>query len=913
VTAAELGGDAVAVFYVDDYLPVYFEVAGSLLVTKPTAGWKANAYFIFDYHSPTDFKFAGIDQSTNKLVLGRRVGSQWIVDAWTPLQIKFDTWYQLLVAVNGTTVTVLLNGTQAFTYTFAARIIEGEAVGLNKGMIGVGSDNSRGMWDNMAVQILPPDIDYDHTEPFTDDAGLFGGGARQGSWQVTPDQTYAGTPDTPTQVATSFVELRGTLPPYAYLELSARVSLQGAGIAGIVFDAYGPDDFKFAGLDLATGRVVIGHVTPRNGLVIDAANARTLSAGTTYTLLVVLKGASVSLQVNGGFGVSFGFNSDLIDGRFGTFTQGTSAVFDDYRIRSSAFLPADDGGNPPPPPPAQPAVSVADVQVLEGGPGTTATVQVTVTLSVPAVGGETVSWRTVDGTAIAGVDYVAGSGTVMFAAGQTSATIVVTIIGDSLVEGDETFTVVLSGAVGLSLGRATATVTIRDDDQPPPTPVVTITAPVASTTEGSTTPATIVLTRTGDLSEMLTVNLGWNGTATASVDYTWTATGGTLAADRATATFAAGSSSMTITIHPVDDIAVEATESVIVQLAAGSGYVLGTPASATVTIIDNDAPPPPTLPTLSITDVTVTEGNKGTTNAVLTISLSAPATSDITVRVTTVDGTAKAKTDYKALATTITIKKGATTATVTIQIVGDTVAEPTESFTVVLSNLTGQATLGKAVGTITIVDNDGKMLVASLPEQQVSDGAALSAGQLQPLVEAALAAWAARGADPSVLAALSFVITDLGGTGVAEAVGTTISLDATAAGWGWYVDPTPGTHDGFVRRGGVLVASAGSEASGRLDLWTVLLHEIGHALGYRHDTFAPGSDLGRIMEGVLEPGLRRSFVTPPRGGQPGRSLAHPSHHGGDVPPLTSLAPPAGPSTPGLPGVRHSVPARRWDR
>ena len=41
-------------------------------INKPTAGWKANAYMIFDYYSPTDFKFAGLDASTNKVVMGHR-------------------------------------------------------------------------------------------------------------------------------------------------------------------------------------------------------------------------------------------------------------------------------------------------------------------------------------------------------------------------------------------------------------------------------------------------------------------------------------------------------------------------------------------------------------------------------------------------------------------------------------------------------------------------------------------------------------------------------------------------------------------------------------------------------------------------------------------------------------------------
>ena len=72
---------------------------------KPTGGWKANAYVIFDYFCPTDFKFAGIDVSTNKLVIGHRNASGWIVDAKTPRQVS-DTVYDLLVSVNGTTVTV---------------------------------------------------------------------------------------------------------------------------------------------------------------------------------------------------------------------------------------------------------------------------------------------------------------------------------------------------------------------------------------------------------------------------------------------------------------------------------------------------------------------------------------------------------------------------------------------------------------------------------------------------------------------------------------------------------------------------------------------------------------------------------------------------------------------------------------
>ena len=50
------------------------------MVAKPTAGWKANAYVIFDYYGPYDFKFAGINVSTDKFEMGHRDATGWIVD-----------------------------------------------------------------------------------------------------------------------------------------------------------------------------------------------------------------------------------------------------------------------------------------------------------------------------------------------------------------------------------------------------------------------------------------------------------------------------------------------------------------------------------------------------------------------------------------------------------------------------------------------------------------------------------------------------------------------------------------------------------------------------------------------------------------------------------------------------------------
>jgi hypothetical protein len=66
-------------------------------------GNKSNAFLVFDYQSPTDFKFAGIDISTNKLHMGRRTATGWQVDVQTPAQLKSDRDYNVLLAINGVT------------------------------------------------------------------------------------------------------------------------------------------------------------------------------------------------------------------------------------------------------------------------------------------------------------------------------------------------------------------------------------------------------------------------------------------------------------------------------------------------------------------------------------------------------------------------------------------------------------------------------------------------------------------------------------------------------------------------------------------------------------------------------------------------------------------------------------------
>lgn len=117
-------------------------------------------------------------------------------------------------------------------------------------------------------------------------------------------------------------------------------------------------------------------------------------------------------------------------------------------------------------------------------------------------------------------------------------------------------------------------------------------------------------------------------------------------------------------------------------------------------------------PTMSINDVTVTEGNSGTTNAVLTVSLDKDYCEPITVEYETVDDTATGGSDYTTTSGTLTFAAGETTKKITVEVIGDTDCEDDETFTVELSNplpacvtffdLSGSAN----VGVVTIVDDE---------------------------------------------------------------------------------------------------------------------------------------------------------------------------------------------------------------
>jgi Calx-beta domain len=127
------------------------------------------------------------------------------------------------------------------------------------------------------------------------------------------------------------------------------------------------------------------------------------------------------------------------------------------------------------------------------------------------------------------------------------------------------------------------------------------------------------------------------------------------------------------------------------------------------------------LPTLSISDTTVTEGNAGTVNATFNVTLSAAATATVTVNWATADGTALQPSDYTPASGSLSFSPGETTKSVTVAVNGDTSAEPNETFLVILSAPSG-ATLADSQGQGTITNDDSGGAPLTCPSAPVGAG-----------------------------------------------------------------------------------------------------------------------------------------------------------------------------------------------
>lgn len=342
-----------------------------------------------------------------------------------------------------------------------------------------------------------------------------------------------------------------------------------------------------------------------------------------------------------------------------------------------------------------PGISINDVAVTEGNSGSKV-MTFTVALSQTTTATVTVDFTTMDGTAEAGSDYVARTGTVTFAPGTLMQPVEITINADTLDEANETFLVLLSNAVNGSITDGEGQGTISDDDASPSLSIDDVTISEGNT---GTTTATFTVTLSAASGRTVTVNHATvDGTATAGGS---ASTGGEdYEPTSGTLTFAPGDTTRTITVDVNGDALDETNETFRVDLSGATNATMMDSTGA-ATLNNDDA-----APVISIADHTSPEGGVGSvTPFTFLVTLSAPSGRPITVNYATANGTAASGTDYLTTSGTLTLNPGATGSAIIVQVGGDAVIEPNETFLVNLTNEVN-VTMGDPQAIGTIVNDD---------------------------------------------------------------------------------------------------------------------------------------------------------------------------------------------------------------
>ncbi len=371
----------------------------------------------------------------------------------------------------------------------------------------------------------------------------------------------------------------------------------------------------------------------------------------------------------------------------------------------------------------EPSFAVADASASEG-----AAITFTVTRSGAADNAVSVKWNTKAATgagAASASDYTTATTTKLdFAKGVRTQTFTVATTQDTLHEGNETFLVELTGAVGGTIATAEATGTITDDDAAPTGITLSVSHTAVNENAGATV-VTVTATVNGTTryvdAKTVEVSVADN-TAVSPADYA--------AVSNFNITIAAGAASQTgsFTVTPVDDDLDEVDETMDVTGTLTDVTITG----ATVTLTDTDAPV-----SFSIADAEATEGGKIT----FTVSRKGAEDNVASVKVATAtdsgaDVNAADADDYTALATaqTLNFAKGITSQTVEVQTTQDDLFEPDETFKAVLSapalaendpgtGVSIETGKGTATGTIKNDDTEPSFAVA---DANASEGDAIT-------------------------------------------------------------------------------------------------------------------------------------------------------------------------------------------
>jgi hypothetical protein len=139
-----VGQDAISTLLIDDPLPTELELQTTINADPGTSNFLSNAFVIFDYQGPTDFKFAGSYVGANKWLIGHRTASDWVLKNSALATVNTLTDYDLRVVIeNDSYVTLYANGVQQVTHSFSGSLTDGE--------VGLGTRNAISRFDDLLV------------------------------------------------------------------------------------------------------------------------------------------------------------------------------------------------------------------------------------------------------------------------------------------------------------------------------------------------------------------------------------------------------------------------------------------------------------------------------------------------------------------------------------------------------------------------------------------------------------------------------------------------------------------------------------------------------------------------------------------------------------------------------------------
>ena len=359
---------------------------------------------------------------------------------------------------------------------------------------------------------------------------------------------------------------------------------------------------------------------------------------------------------------------------------------------------------------ALPSLSISNLgAIVEGG----GTANVVVALDTPAGVDVSFTYATSDGTASAGVEYSATSGTATITAGSPDVTIPVPLNDNSVDNVDKSFTFSISSPVQATIGTSSQSFTILDDDA-----VVSIGDIAVNETDST---ATFTVTVQGPMTAS-TLDIDYttvDGSAVAGSDYTTKS--GTLNFASSQAIPFNSAETQTIIVNLSDDATTEGTENFDISLSniVTAGSVLMPDNTGTATITDNEG-----TPTIQF-NAASSSGAESVSSAALQVDLSGASASAVTVAYTVTGTATGGGTDYTLADGTLTFNALSTSETITIaSIIDDAIVEASETVIVTLSSPSG-ATLGSNTAhTYTITDNDVAVTTISVSAAaSVSEGA----------------------------------------------------------------------------------------------------------------------------------------------------------------------------------------------